>query len=433
VDSRIVIDRVWLSEEGRRINYDYRVTGRATRYFSGRAPFYAWYDVDLHGIPESILIIPLIANLAPIAWFAGVELHAAEVDSDFASALRDLLAAFGQHYTGLWSGEPIHAARLVDNRIKAQQSALLFSGGLDSYESLIRHLDERPYLISVLGADIKISDTRRWREFEQFNAEQPLVAEAHRLSIESNLRDFYGPDVDLMVGIGWWGKVQHGMGLLGVCAPLSYKYGFNELLIASSNTNEVDFGWGSHPGLDEKIRWAGLSVLHDGYHLRRVEKVANVVRFAQASGEKVKLRVCYSEHRAGYNCSRCAKCQRTMLAFLLENADPGEFGFELPDNLPGMVLANFPPNGTRMTVGVRYEWQCLQDRARTAFPDARLAALRDGASFLRAFVGLDINSIVDVGQPSVSARDRLRLLATNKFPRAFRAYLAFRNRAGAAK
>ena len=433
MDSRIVIDRVWLSEDGRKINYGYRATGRAARFFTGRAPFYARYDVDLHGVPESILVIPLVANLAPIAWFAGVELHVTEVDSDFALALRDILDEFGQHYTDLWAGEPIHAARLVSNRIEAQQSALLFSGGLDSYESLIRHLEERPYLLSVLGADIEVSDFRRWQEFKLFNAEQPIVAEARRLSIESNLRDFYGPDVDLMVGIGWWGKVQHGMGLLGVCAPLSHKCGFNTLLIASSNTNEVDFGWGSHPGLDEKVTWAGLSVLHDGYHLRRTEKVANVVRFAQTSGEKVKLRVCYSEHRSGYNCSRCAKCQRTMLAFLLEDADPEEFGFEPPANLPGMVLANFPPNGTRMTVGVRYEWQCLQDRARTASPCARLSKLRDGASFLGAFTGLDINSIVQVGQSPVSVRDRLRLLATKNFPRAFRAYLAFRNRAGAAK
>ena len=433
MDSRIVIDRVWLSESGRRINYNYWATGRAARFFSGREPFYACYDIDLHGVPESILIIPLIANLAPIAWFAGVELYATEVDSDFASALRDVLAAFGQHYADLWSGEPIRAAKLVDNRIDAKQSALLFSGGLDSFESLIRHLDERPYLLSVLGADIEISDAQRWHEFTQFNAEQPMVAEAHRLSIESNLRDFYGSDVDLMVGIGWWGMVQHGMGLLGVCAPLSYRCGFNRLLIASSNTNEVDFGWGSQPGLDEKVRWAGLSVIHDGYHLRRTEKVANVVRFAQTNGERVKLRVCYSEHREGYNCSRCAKCQRTMLAFLLENADPEEFGFELPDHLPRMVLANFPSNGTRMTVGVRYEWQCLQDRARTAMPHARLAALHDGESFLSTFVGLDINSIVDVEQSPISVRDRLRLLATKKFPHAFRAYLALRKRMGAAK
>ena len=433
MDSRIVIDRVWLSEDGRRINYDYRATGRAARFFSGRAPFYARYDVDLHGVPESILVIPLLANLSPIAWFAGVELHATEVDSDFASALRDLLAAFGQHYTGLWAGEPIDAARLVNNRIEAQQSALLFSGGLDSYESLIRHLYESPYLLSVLGADIEISDTRRWQEFTQFNGEQPMVAEARRLSIESNLRDFYGPEVDLMVGIGWWGKVQHGMGLLGVCAPLSYKCGFNTLLIASSNTSEVDFGWGSHPRLDQQVRWAGLRVLHDGYHLRRTDKVANVVGFAEASGEKVKLRVCYSEHRTGYNCSRCTKCQRTMLAFLLEDADPGEFGFKVPENLPRMVLANFPARGTRMTAGVRYEWQCLQDRARTASPSERLSSLREGASFLAAFVALDLETIVDVRPSPVSVRDRLRLLATNKFPRAFRTYLAFRNMAGAGK
>lgn len=35
MDSRIEIDRVWLGEYGCRINYGYRATGPAARYFEG--------------------------------------------------------------------------------------------------------------------------------------------------------------------------------------------------------------------------------------------------------------------------------------------------------------------------------------------------------------------------------------------------------------
>lgn len=430
MDSRIAVERVWLSENGRRINYAYRATGRAARYFAGQPVFYARYEVDLEGVPESILAIPLLANLAPIAWFADVELHVASVDSDFLSALQEVAALFGKHYPGLVSGHRIHAGRVEQSRIEGGRTALLFSGGLDSYESLIRHLDEHPFLISALGADIDISDARRWQEFKKFNSEQPIVAQMEWLPVESNLRDFYTLDVDLLVGTGWWGKVQHGMGLLGICAPLSFKLGFDELLIASSNTQEVDFGWGSQPGVDEKVRWAGLRVGHDGYHLRRTDKMANVVRFGETTGENVKLRVCYSEHRSGRNCNRCPKCLRTMLALLLEDADPDAFGFDVPEDMLSLVLANFPAHGTRMTAGVRYEWKCLQEKARSLSRDARLASLHGGSTFLQTFTALDMDVLVDVSQRSVTRLDRLKFVITKKFPNTFRAYLALRNMTG---
>jgi len=112
MDSRIVVERVWLSEGGRRINYKYRGVGRAAKFFSGRPSFYAKYEVDLGEVPEGILFIPLVANLAPIAWLAGVPLEIPTLDAKFLDALGQVKAVFMRDYPAISDGDsPI----LVEN------------------------------------------------------------------------------------------------------------------------------------------------------------------------------------------------------------------------------------------------------------------------------------------------------------------------------
>ena len=430
MDSSVVIERVWLSEEGRCVNYQYRAVGNAAKYFEGRPTFYARYESDLSDVPTSILMIPLVANLAPIAWFAGFDLYVPDIDEEFYEAANELRGAFNAHHPRIGSGLPFIAGHATKNRVPGDGTGLLFSGGLDSFESLTRHLDEDPCLISVLGADIAIDDVRRWGDFERYNEGQPIVRNQRRCKIESNIRDFYTAEVDLLVGLGWWGKIQHGMGLLGLVAPLSSVLALDRLLIASSNTSEVNFGWGSSPEVDERVRWAGLRVVHDGYHLRRTEKVAGIVDFAEKTGEYIRLRVCYSEHREGYNCSQCPKCQRTMLAFLLENADPGEFGFRTPANIYDLILANFPPGGCRMTVGVRYEWLCLQEKARTITLRKELVNLKRERELLQEFCGLDLAKLISIEDTPASMRRKMVFRFVKRFPKIALLYLRIRKNIG---
>jgi hypothetical protein len=87
-------------------------------------------------------------------------------------------------------------------------------------------------------------------------------------------------------------------------------------------------GWGSHPSLDNTIRWASTEVIHDGYELSRQEKLLMFAdHFKKFDGHFI-LRSCwYSE--IGGNCGYCEKCSRTILGLELAGLDPNRFGFKI--------------------------------------------------------------------------------------------------------
>lgn len=418
------LDAISYSNNGNRIDYNYSVDASIVKYFNLNQKLYLHYQEDISSVPKSILVIPLLANIAPIAWFVGFDIEVDELDQTFFNSLLELKKEFAIHFPQI-KNSSVKYKKLIRNDFSDSNTALLFSGGLDAFESLTRNIKLNPYLISVHGADIAISDTKRWEDFKRFNKEEKIINDKRICYVESNLRTFYTYEVDLLINIGWWGKIQHGMALLSVIAPLSFLHNITTILIGSSNTGEVSFGWGSTSETDEKVRWANQKVIHDGFQFRRTEKIENIVKFATTTGEKVKLRVCYSELRNGYNCNRCAKCQRTMLGFILEGQNPNEFGFNIPSDFYELLLGNFNDN-TVMTVGVKYEWQCLQDKARTIEkPYVFIDEIKELASFEK-FKAINLNEIINKNKESVDKRTELKFKIINRFPKLFNWYLKIR-------
>ena len=83
----------------------------------------------------------------------------------------------------------------------------------------------------------------------------------------------------LLPNLGWWGSVQHGLALNGVVAPLAQKKGYENIFIASSYTDNIKITWGSTPEIDNNISWASTRVIHDGYELKRQDKLSFIVNF----------------------------------------------------------------------------------------------------------------------------------------------------------
>lgn len=421
------LNNTTFSDNGKRIDYDYDVSASIAKYFQKKAPYFVAYDRDVSSVPLSIAVIPLLANVAPIAWFVGFDIHVDELDATFYESLQNLREEFSKHFPDIKKDTKLHVGQLVNNEFSQDHSALLFSGGLDSFESLTRNLDADPFLVSVLGADIEIPDTKRWNDFKRFNKEEKIVADDKLCYVTSNLRTFYTYEVDLLVNVGWWGKIQHGMALIGLIAPLSYLHGIRTIMIASSNTGEVSFGWGSTSETDEMVKWANTKVIHDGFHLRRTEKIENIVGFAHRTGHHVKLRVCYSEWREGYNCSVCAKCQRTMLGILLCGENPDDYGFHVPDNFYDLIFKNFHENAV-MTTGVAYEWRCLQEKARTI---DNLFVIKDKVSEtnnIDTFASLRLDELINKNAGKGQTVKNIKYVIISKFPKLFRTYLKIRRK-----
>lgn len=422
----LTLDNIVYSNDGRRMTYQYAYDKSLAKYFSKKETYYVEYHEDISSLPESINVIPFLANIMPIAWFVGFDVHVKELDETFYHSLQSLKQEFAIHFPQIKADTKLHVGKTVANVLPKEDFALLFSGGLDAFESLTRNLDKNPYLISVLGADIEVEDQKRWNDFKRFNQEEAIINKDRLCYVESNLRTFYTYEVDLLVGVGWWGKIQHGMALLSLIAPLSALYGITTTMIASSNTIEVNFGWGSTSETDEKVRWANQKVIHDGFHLRRTQKIENIVAFAQKTGHQVKLRVCYSEWRTGYNCSRCTKCQRTMLGFILEGANPNDYGFVVPSDFYELILKNFDKD-SMMTVGVKYEWKCLQDKAKQIQKPFILKEESVEMTKFSTFANLDID-IVNKNQHKLQKSREWKFVIINKFPKLFNFYLKLRQK-----
>lgn len=139
------------------VRYELDCTGPIRAYFSSRRMFVR-YQVDLREVPDSLLLVPLLGSVAPIAWVLGARLRVPVIDASFLSALEVVRQSFRRMYPALdWDGE-ICADSVVDTAVEApERTALLFSGGVDSLVSYVRHSHENPLLVSVWGADIGLA------------------------------------------------------------------------------------------------------------------------------------------------------------------------------------------------------------------------------------------------------------------------------------
>ena len=418
----LTLNKIIFEDGGKKIAYSYNLAPQIKPYFNTGNPFYVVYDQDISNTPLSLAVIPFLANIMPIAWFVGFDVFVDELDETFINSLNILKKQFIKYHPHNNISGELHVKKIVKNEFNGNNTSLLFSGGLDSFDSLTRHYHKKPYLISIHGADVAINDKIRWNEFKKFNAEEDILDLSRLFYIESNLREFYTYKVDLLVDhLGWWGMVQHGMALLGVLAPLTYKYNITDVNIAASATNEITYSWGSSPYIDENMKWANTQVTHDGYQFRRTDKTQNVVDFVNKTGYNIKLRVCFADERTGYNCNKCHKCQRTALSLILCGANPKDYGFNLPDNFYDLIFNNFGDDSI-MTKGIKYQWACIQDKAKTTSSFFVLKDELKEKEALKKFAELDLDAIVNKNEASVKQKRKMKFILRQKFPKLYKLY-----------
>ncbi len=405
------------SDNGTKINYDYIADGQVQKFFDKNQLFYSKYLVDVSTVPDSIAIIPFLSNMLPIAWYAGFTIEVEEVDEDFYQAQELLKTEFAKRNTPQSFGGQLVAKRLVKNNSSGSKTAMLFSGGVDAYATYIRIYEEKPDLITLLGADIEINDQDQWNDFAGFIENEELLKDNHKEYIETNLRDFYTYQVELLLNdIGWWGKVQHGLALIGSIAPLAYIHNYGAVYIASSYTDHIDIDWGSTPEIDEKITWAsGLKVIHDGYELKRQDKVDLIAGFASVTDTKFKLRVCYSEKRTEFNCSICEKCFRTILGLILNGKNPNDYGFNVDETIYDKFYEVLDIGGA--SKGVRYFWWELMEKAKNSDDFYVFSDKETEIKQINDIRGGKIDRLLEqkINNPNKGMR-RIKFIVRNKFP-----------------
>ena len=365
MSSILKLNNISFSNNGKRVDYDYVASKHVQKYFNQNEPYYIKFGLDVSAVPISILAIPFLSNMLPIAWFGGFDIELSEVDQDFFNAMKLVKDEFEKQFTGYELTGSLIAEKIVKNTINGESTAMLFSGGVDAYATYIRNHDKTPDLVTILGADIEIEDKLQWNSFTNFIENEALLNNNKKQYIETNVRSFSAYQVELLLkDIGWWGKVQHGLSLIGSLAPLSYINSYTNIFIASSYTKDIDIAWGSTPKIDENISWAGVKVHHDGYELKRQDKVDLIAKFSDETNTNFKLRVCYSELRDSFNCSHCEKCYRTILGIILNGKNPNAYGFNVDEKVYSDIFDVLNIGGA--SKGMQYFWWELMEKAKTS-------------------------------------------------------------------
>jgi len=343
--------------------------------FFDESPLFVEYDVDVSTLPESILSIPVLAQVCPVAWAAGADVSAPVVDRRFLDSLQAVGRALHDMYPFVqggrvlvedapeWDGGDRTASRdgtrpsedgvrikgagagETDNRGISEDIGMLFTGGVDSLATYVRHRDEDPTLINVRGWLVGIDDDERWAHTksriegyaERFDAETQFV--------RSNMLEFL--DTAMLDATYksyhdgcWYSAVGSGLGLTGLCAPLAAKEGYGTLYVAASHWDgfpipeRYDYWdgdsipWGSDPAIDDAVAWGSTRVDHDGFELTRQDRLQVVADYAREHDPQLPIRACEASE-TGSNCNHCEKCFRTAFGLALAGVDPNDHGFDV--------------------------------------------------------------------------------------------------------
>ncbi|MCK9900279.1 hypothetical protein CC117_05770 [Parafrankia colletiae] len=192
------------------------------------------------------------------------------------------------------------AATRQPARAEGSETFCFFSGGVDSFYTLLRNIDRVDAAVYVHGFDVSVDDT----------ALRSLVAGSLRrtmnglgkelIELETDLRRMSDPHVT------WPAYVSSG--LATVAHVLSRR--FNRALIAGTLAYHELQPLASHPLTDPLLSGDQVAIEHHGCDATRHDKVAFIARHPMVQQN---LRVCWENPDGDYNCGRCEKCLRTML------------------------------------------------------------------------------------------------------------------------
>lgn len=327
----IRIERVSVTEG--QILVRFSCSRRIRKYFSSDTVSIQ-YDVALDDVSESILVIPAVSVLLPVAWATGANLYVEELDKNYLKSLEKIKVVMKRWYPTFSFDTKIFVQKKITNEFSNKEHGLLFSGGLDSVTSYIQNRDLKPHLISVWGLDVLLKKETLWKKIKDSLSDFARKEEVPIHFIKSNIRQLiYEPLLSIDFGYSWWVRVSHGLTTISLCAPLTAK-GIGTLIIASTrgphHSDKERYPLGSSPLIDNKLSWADVKVVHDGYELNRQQKIKYVLKEFVETEYHPLLRVCTNAVN-DLNCSQCNKCLETMTGLVLDGIDPNKCGFKITD------------------------------------------------------------------------------------------------------
>lgn len=180
--------------------------------------------------------------------------------------------------------------------------AQCFSGGADSFHTLLRGKHVTRYLVFVHGFDISYRDRYRMRKYRPAFEAICRATGKIPIVIRTNLRKH-----PFFAQVSW--ENSHGAALAAMGHLLSDIAG--RLVIASSYPYNDPHPCGSRWDTDPLWAAENLEIVHGDATLYRLDKLKTMDEEPLVQQH---LRVCYENQTTHGNCSRCDKCVRASSA-----------------------------------------------------------------------------------------------------------------------
>lgn len=222
------------------------------------------------------------------------------LDPLFAENLHTIQNIYSKWYD---KAEPIsiNAELLTSNDasdVEEGRTATFFTGGVDSFYTLLKHKEKIDTLVYVHGFDVDLEDEKLRQQVSDMVQEVGNELEKEVIEIETSLRSFSNDFAS-------WGRY-HGGALAAVGHAL--RESISTVFVPSTHTYADLFPWGSHPLLDPLWGTRSNTFIHDGCESSRAEKCKEISKYDVALEN---LRTCFRNPGSSYNCGECNKCMRT--------------------------------------------------------------------------------------------------------------------------
>ncbi len=210
-----------------------------------------------------------------------------------------------ERFSTWWGYTPIEitcngAYHPVGATNETSHTGLFFTGGVDSFYSLLCSGEQIDDLVYVHGFDSALADQTRLEDARQHLSQIATGLGRRLLLLKTNLREH-----PLIRGMEW--VRTHG----GALASAAYTLpNIQRMIISSSYAVGFMVPCGSHPEIDPFWSDEQRMFVHFGTNAQRREKLEAIADHPLVMRH---LRVCWKHPGRPDNCCRCEKCMRNML------------------------------------------------------------------------------------------------------------------------
>lgn len=328
---KIVLDSI--SIKNNLVEYHYSVSSGIKKFFTTDCMFLE-YEEDMTNVPTSILTIPFVNCMAGLSWLADCVLFVDEIDATYYDSFKALKVAYKElHNYPDFKGIFIPSKITRNDFCPSENALLLFGGGIDCQSSYLRNKNKVTHILNIYGWLNNINEKNSVDNADKIKTEEfASIMGTNALHVRSNFASQFNlSEIDktltTKLGTSYWFGFLHSMAFISIAAPIAWKKGISNLIIASSYMKDrINRHCGSFITTDSEFRFANIgTVTHDGFELNRNDKVALIVDYQKKINKPYILQVCSFND---CNCCKCEKCFRTIVDIISLGGDPKLFGFE---------------------------------------------------------------------------------------------------------